>query len=115
IDGNNEVALALIVIIPLMRFLQLQAQNKNIKRGLTAAMILSAVAALGSHSRGALLAIAAMTLLMWLRSERKFAMGVALALISSILVIFMPDNWSQRMETIGQYQEDSSAMGRINA
>jgi probable O-glycosylation ligase (exosortase A-associated) len=30
-------------------------------------------------------------------------------------VAFMPAQWSQRMDTIKEYQEDDSAMGRINA
>jgi hypothetical protein len=34
-------------------------------------MLLSAMAALGSYSRGALLAIAAMLILMWMKSEKK--------------------------------------------
>jgi putative inorganic carbon (hco3(-)) transporter len=31
------------------------------------------------------------------------------------LLAFMPESWYSRMETIGEYQEDGSAMGRINA
>lgn len=115
IEGNNEIALALVMIIPLMRYLQLVSENKWVKRGLLATMVLSAVAALGSQSRGALLAIVAMATVMWWRSEKKvigiavfFALGIA-------LLSFMPESWWNRMETIQTYQEDTSATGRINA
>jgi len=115
IGGNNEIALALIVVIPLMRYLQLQATNRWVRHGFTAAMLLSAAAALGSHSRGALLAIAAMAVYLWLKSPKKMGFGVFLSLAGVLLVIFMPENWSERMHSISSYEEDASAMGRINA
>ena len=115
IGGNNEIALALIVVIPLMRYLQLQATHRWVRHGFTAAMLLSAAAALGSHSRGALLAIAAMAVYLWLKSPKKLGFGVFLSLAGVLLVIFMPENWSERMHSISTYEEDASAMGRINA
>ena len=115
IEGNNELALALIVIIPVVRFLQLTLTNRWGKAGLTSVMVLSAVAAIGTHSRGALLAIAAMALVLWWRSERKALMGALLVSMAIAAVVLMPDFWLTRMETISDYKEDASAMGRINA
>ena len=115
IEGNNEVALALVMIIPLMRFLQLQAKNKWLRRGLMAGMLLCAAAALGSQSRGALLAIVAMTVMLWLRGENKLRTGLILLAVGVALVLFMPDTWTNRMNTIGTYKQDDSALGRINA
>lgn len=115
IGGNNEVALALVLVIPLMRFLQLNTESRWIKRGLTASMLLCAAASLGSHSRGALLALATMAFVMWLRGDRKLLRGALLLGVSVVLIGFMPDEWTSRMETIGTYKEDASANGRINA
>ena len=115
IGGNNELALALITVIPLMRYLQLQATDKWIRHGLTAAMILTAAAALGTHSRGAFVAIAAMAIYLWLKSPNKMLFGISMVIVGMALVAFMPDEWSARMNTINTYEEDSSAMGRINA
>ena len=115
IEGNNEMALALVMVIPLLRFLQLTSTNAWIRRGMLAAMVFCAAAALGSHSRGALLAIAAMALVLWTRSERKVPMAVMILVAGFTLIPFMPDEWTQRMNTIGTYQNDESAMGRINA
>lgn len=115
IGGNNELALALIMVIPLMRFLQLQLSNRWLRRGFTVAIVLTAAAALGSQSRGALLAIVAMTVFLWLKSPGKLLSGIAMTLVGGILVAFMPESWNSRMDTIGTYQEDASAMGRINA
>jgi probable O-glycosylation ligase (exosortase A-associated) len=115
IGGNNEMALALVIVIPLMRFLQLQTTRLWLRHSWTVAMILTATAALGSQSRGALLAIAAMAIYLWLKSPRKLGLGVALVAIGFALIVSMPAQWSTRMETIETYQQDGSAMGRINA
>lgn len=115
IEGNNEVALALVMVIPLMRFLQLTVNNKWMKRALLVSMVLCAAAALGSQSRGALLAIAAMTIVLWWRGPNKVQGAVVLSVLAIALIAFMPDSWSDRMATIETYKEDSSATGRLNA
>ena len=115
IEGNNEVALALVMVIPLMRFLQLNVTNKWLQRALMASMVLCAAAALGSQSRGALLAIGAMAVVMWWRGPNK-AQGALIFLVLGVaLVAFMPDSWTGRMSTIQSYDKDASANGRINA
>lgn len=116
IEDNNEFALALVATIPLLRFLQMHAQSRIVKWGLVGAMLLSAAAALGSHSRGALLAIAAMAAAFWWRSKKSRAkIGVVIGVLAVGLLAFMPAEWTARMETIEDYQHDGSAMGRINA
>ncbi len=115
IEGNNEVALALVMTIPLMRFLQLTAESTWIKRGLAVSMLLCGAAAVGSYSRGAFLAIAAMLSVLWWRSSNKGLAAALLIVASMVLLWFMPEQWWERMGTIGAYQEDTSAGGRINA
>ncbi len=115
IGGNNEIALALVMVIPLIRYLHLQAERRWVRLGLAAAMILSGIAAIGSQSRGALLAMSAMGLFLWLKSRNKIVTGVYLAIAVTILALVMPQSWYDRMNTITEYQEDASAQGRINA
>lgn len=115
IEDNNEFALSLIMTIPLLRFLQLQLQNRLGRHAMTLAMVLCAAAALGTQSRGGFLAISAMGLVMWWRGKSRMLGGIVMAVAAIGLVAFMPDSWSQRMNSIGDYQEDRSAMGRISA
>ncbi|KAB8058426.1 putative O-glycosylation ligase, exosortase A system-associated [Janthinobacterium violaceinigrum] len=115
IGDNNALALALIITIPLMYYLQQNSDKRWVRRGLSAAMLLSALSALGSYSRGALLAIAAMGLFMWLKSDRKLVLGALLAAVTPLLLAFMPERWADRMDTINTYEDDVSAMGRLNA
>lgn len=115
IGGNNEIALALIITIPLMHYLQMVSQNLWVRHGMTVAMLLCAFAALGSYSRGALLAIAAMFLFMWLKSHHKVRVGLLLILAIPPALAFMPERWSERMDSINSYEEDGSVQGRFNA
>ena len=71
IGGNTEVALALVMVIPLLHYFQVISKKIWVHHSLTVAMVLCAIAALGSYSRGALLAIAGMALFLWLKSKHK--------------------------------------------
>ncbi|MTW21194.1 putative O-glycosylation ligase, exosortase A system-associated [Allochromatium palmeri] len=115
IGGNNELALALITVVPLLHFLQLQVKNVWLRHGFSASMLLCTAAALGSQSRGALLALVAMGGMFWWRSQKKGMMTVMIAVVALSLIPMMPESWFNRMETIETYEEDGSAMGRINA
>lgn len=115
IEDNNEFAVALVMTIPLLRFLQLQIESKWVRVGMTCAMLLCAASALGTQSRGALLAISAMALTLWWRAKNKFQIGMLLLLAALPLIAFMPQQWSDRMATINHYEADRSAMGRISA
>jgi len=115
IQGNNELALALLMIIPLANYLRSIAVNIWVQRGMLLVMLLMGVSAIGSQSRGALLAAGAVMVWFWLKSRQKLKMGIALLLIGTSVVVFMPSSWHERMDTIDTYEEDASAMGRINA
>ena len=113
--GNNEMALVLVMLIPLIRYLHLQATQQWVRFGLASAMVLSGVAAIGSQSRGGLLALAAMGLFLWFKSRHKFVMTIYMVIAVAIMASVMPQEWYDRMNTIKTYQEDTSALGRINA
>lgn len=115
IAGSNEFAVATIMTIPLLRFLQMQVSNRWLVYGLTVAMLLAAASALGSYSRGALLAIVAMTTVLWWRGRNRGRNGVILLCLGLVMIAAMPENWSNRMDTIQTYEEDASALGRISA
>lgn len=115
IADNNHLALAMVMTIPLLRFLQMQIRSKLAQQAMTVMMVLVAASALGSHSRGGLLALGAMTLLLWWRGRSRFFGGILIAVVAVNLVTFMPAEWTGRMDTIVNYQEDQSALGRLVA
>lgn len=116
IGGNNEIALALITIIPFMYYLYTIATARRwVRWMLLGSMLLTAVAAIGTQSRGALLGISAMGAFLWYRGEKKMITAVVLGVFALGLASFMPESWWERMGTIKTYESDGSAMGRINA
>lgn len=115
IGGNNEMGLALIMTVPLLRYLHLRAKNKLIRLGLAASMVLTGLAAIGTQSRGALLAAAAMGSLLWLKSRNKATTAIYIIAAVGLIAAIMPQGYWDRINTIKTYEQDASAMGRINA
>ena len=115
IEGNNELALALVMTIPLMRYLHLQERNQLIKNALAGGMLLSAIAAVGSQSRGALVGLVLMGAIFWTKSRNKLSTALLIAISIALIAGIMPDAWYARMNTIETYDRDDSALGRINA
>jgi probable O-glycosylation ligase (exosortase A-associated) len=115
ISGNTEIALAITMVAPLLYYMAQQTGQQWLRWGLYGALCLCAIAVIGSYSRGGLLAIIAMMFFLWLKSRRK---ALLLFLLPPILLLglsVMPERWFERMGTIATYQEDSSALGRLNA
>ena len=114
LTDNNAIAVALVMIIPLMQFLGTTVSSKWIKLGMYGAMFLSGMAVLGTQSRGAFLGILAMVVFLWFKSNKKFLSGMALLLVGAFAIAFMPQEWWSRMNSIGDYDSDASAQGRLN-
>ncbi|MGZ8215956.1 putative O-glycosylation ligase, exosortase A system-associated [Methylomagnum sp.] len=115
IGGNNEIGLALIMTIPLIRYLQMQANTAKVKYACIGAMALSVLAVLGTQSRGALVGVVAMIIFLVMKGKNRFAY-MMLAIISGIVLYqFMPESWHNRMSSISSYDKDASALGRLNA
>lgn len=115
IEGNNEVALAVLSIVPLIRYLQTQLVRRWAIHLATFCMLMCVATSLGTQSRGALVGLAGMGAFFWLKSDKKVVGGVVILLIVMMGLPLMPDTWWDRMNTIKTYDEDDSALGRINA
>jgi putative inorganic carbon (hco3(-)) transporter len=115
IEDNNQLALALIMIVPLMRYLQIQSADRLVRLGLGFAMFLTGISIVGSFSRGAMLASCAMAGWLLIRSRHKLLTLVAVVLIGAAALGVAPQSWFERMNTIKTYEEDGSATGRIDA
>ncbi|MGH7119416.1 MAG: putative O-glycosylation ligase, exosortase A system-associated [Acetobacteraceae bacterium] len=113
IGDNNQLAVALLMILPLMNYLRLQSAHSLVRKGLIIAMLLTLVAIVTSYSRGALLGLAAVSLFFWWNSRRKLIMGLVVVFAVAGTISFMPADWVTRMYSINHYQKDSSAEERI--
>jgi hypothetical protein len=75
---------------------------KWLKRTLLASIALCAVSALGSHSRGALLAIVAMSSMLWWRSKSKLDRGLG----SADSISGDHSFHARRMDVADEYHQD---------
>jgi putative inorganic carbon (hco3(-)) transporter len=114
-EENNAFAVAMLISIPLLLLWQKETLNPWAKKGLPFAIPIIYAASLSSWSRGALLTMGVLTLILILNSKRKYLI-IPLILIGAFFVKdYLPQEWFGRMNTIETFQQDSSAMGRITA
>jgi probable O-glycosylation ligase (exosortase A-associated) len=115
LGDNNNLALALCMTLPLINYLRLHSERFIIRLGLSAGMTLTAIAVLGTYSRGGLLGLLAMAAFLWSKSRRKLLLGLCGAAVLAGGFTIMPDRWFQRMDTIQSGEEDGSFQGRVTA
>jgi putative inorganic carbon (hco3(-)) transporter len=116
ISDRNNLALALVMVIPLMNYLRIRVALVPLRYVLLLGMGLTALAILGTYSRGGFLALIAMGAFLWWRSRQKIALGLVVALIALPAVTLVPDRWTDRMGTISEaHDQDNSFRGRLLA
>lgn len=112
---NNDMALFISMALPLLVFGACEVRRKWVRLGMYGVAALAVPAVMVTTSRGGLLAVAAAIGLTVARKMRWWKAALCLALVGGIGLAIVPKDAMKRYETIGTYQEDSSAMGRINA
>jgi probable O-glycosylation ligase (exosortase A-associated) len=117
IGDNNQLALALLMTLPLMNYLRLHTESALIRYGLVATMALLLVAVLGTYSRGAIVTLVALAAVSWLRTKRKLVYAaIMFVLVGSVTTfeIMAPSFWL-RVDTIQHPESDPSFIGRQQA
>ena len=113
IQGNNELAVALVMLMPMLAYLHHTTTNRWLRHALVFCMASVAFAILGSQSRGALLALVAMLVFLGIKGKNPIRTSLLLLVFAAMAISFMPDTWTSRMDTMGDYQQDASALSRI--
>jgi putative inorganic carbon (HCO3(-)) transporter len=114
-EENNAFAVAMLISIPLLLLWQKETLNPWIKKWIPFSIPVIYAASLSSWSRGALLTMGVLTIMLIVKSKRKYLL-IPLVLIGAIFAKdYLPQEWFGRMNTIETYQKDSSAMSRIEA
>ena len=113
-DGN-DFSLSICIAAPMAIELALASKSRIVQLVWWGALLVLCLAVVASQSRGGTLGLAAVAGYLWLRSPRK-ALTMILALVGvAAILAYAPDQYFERMRTIGNYQADGSAMGRITA
>lgn len=117
LGDRNDLALAFVMMLPICVYL-LNEYGKTSwvpKTLLSMTLVAMVISVVGTQSRGGLIALLALGLYLFAKSNRKlplmFVIVIAL-LLSSMLIT---DQWRERMDTISNANEDASFMGRVVA
>lgn len=114
LEDNNDLALACIMVIPMLFYLARDERRGWLKWGLRATGLLSIISVVFTYSRGGFVGLAAITGWALLKSKKKILAGFAFAVSAVFGFFLLPEQWMNRMMTIGD-MGDESALGRINA
>jgi probable O-glycosylation ligase (exosortase A-associated) len=115
IGDNNQLAVALLMALPLANYLRTESAHKFISWGLLAGMAFTLVSVVGSYSRGGIIALGALAIVAWMNGKRKilYASLFTAALVSALN--FMPPAFWERVGTIQSATDDPSVQGRLVA
>ena len=111
-DGN-DFSLSLVIVLPLCLFLFLEEKSKTKRLIYLSVILLLTLCIIGTSSRGGSLALASIILYLWLKSRKKIWGVVCILLLIWTVLLFASPTYFERMETIRDYESESSAMGRI--
>lgn len=115
IGGNTHLGVALIMILPLVFAGAEVAQRRWVRNLSYATFWLTVLAIIFTYSRGALLGLLITFPFIFMRMKRK-GLVVAMLLPTLLLgVALVPEKLFNRAETIQTYEQDHSAMQRIQA
>lgn len=115
-EGATLAAVAAMTI-PLAFFLWKHAQLmpklflfKLAYLGIAAAALLTAI---GSFQRTGMVAILVLGIATFFKSKHKLLVGIFALLVAGAIFYLTSDAWTARIKTIGEYEQDTSAMTRI--
>ena len=115
IADNNQFGMALLMTLPLVRYLQLTARSRWVRLGLAVTIGCFLVAVLGTYSRGAVVALAVTAVAMLVKSRHRMRLALMAGVALAAAVQFMPEYWHARVASIFAYEEDASAQARLQS
>lgn len=113
-DGN-DFSLSVVIVVPMCLYLLIQSKSFWMRLIWLSALLVLFLGIIGTQSRGASIALACVFLFLWWKGRKKI---VGLVLIGTMVIglfSYAPDVYFKRMDTVANYQEEGSAMGRIMA
>lgn len=112
-EENNAFAIAVLIAIPLLLLWYKEAHNKLIKYGVLGTIPFIFASSLSSWSRGALLTMGVLGVMLLWHSKRKWLILPLMVVGIAVAIQYLPEEWFGRMNTLETYEQDASAMGRI--
>ncbi|MBF5041214.1 MULTISPECIES: O-antigen ligase [Myxococcaceae] len=112
----NRTAMNVGIVVPLaVAFIARKGTGWLFRIACTAAAVLAVVAIVFTHSRGGFGGLATAMALWAIREKRRLQAIVLGAVFALGLVVFAPESFWKRNETVTEFHQDASAMGRVYA
>ena len=117
IEDNNALALALNMTLPIMHYLAQTEPRRWLRILLRVTFWLSVLSVVFTYSRGGFLGLAVVlfSLFVVTRLRNKVILAVIIVAAFPAAISQMPDAWMDRITSMGDYQQDGSAMSRLEA
>ncbi len=111
--GNNEFAVVTTMAIPLLVYWYRSLPTRWPRWVVGGLIVLGFASALSSWSRGGLLSLGAVAILLILQSRRKWLAIPLLLAGVGLAFVGLPDAWFARMQTLGAPELEESAASRL--
>ncbi len=119
LTDRNVLAICLAMAFPLMlclgKYSHVFPRNRIFSITVFSGAAASVIGLLGTQSRGGILSLAMVTFVMLTFTKRKVVAWLLAAIVIPIVLLLAPDEVWERMSTLKQYDQESSAAGRIEA
>jgi probable O-glycosylation ligase (exosortase A-associated) len=111
--ANNAVSMAMLMCMPLLFAFGGYFDARSTRFAAIGMAVLCFAALLGTQSRGGLVGLLGVSAVVLIGAKRKLLAMTVILISLPVGIAFMPDSWRERMQTTVNYEEDRSAMGRI--
>jgi probable O-glycosylation ligase (exosortase A-associated) len=115
IGDNNSVAVEILMSIPLLWYLIQYSAAKYMKIALAFVLTMSVVTVIATFSRGGFVGLLILGLFMIAKSKNRFASLLLVGTAAGLIYISVPNDYTTRVQTIDEADEDTSFTGRLNA
>lgn len=114
-EDPNHLSMTLVALVPLALFFAL-TRRAFWRRALASVVAVSSVAAIVfTHSRGGALGLATSALLWAMLGRKRVRAGLVVIALFIAVAFLAPSTFWARTETLGNFERDVSAMGRVFA
>lgn len=114
-EDNNDFALALNMILPLLYFLAHGEPRRWVRNGLRLCFFASILCVVFTYSRGGLLGLVTVLFLIAMMSRYRVPALLLMGAAILLAVSFVPQAWTERMDRMAHGKIDSSEMQRLIA
>ena len=112
---NNDLCLAMAMNIPLLFFMGRQSPKRWVRRLCWVAVALTAVTVVCTVSRGGFLTMCLIGLLIFNKVKRSILPWLVVGAMACVVPFVLPEDVKERLATLKDPEEESSAAGRLYA